>query len=102
HSSDYFREDNSYQGSDEICLTATLDVLKAIAFDSQPADSLLALGDCRWSPGQLEGDIEGHGWLTVPSPGDLLSVTPLGERYDAALAQLGVTRASLSATAGNA
>lgn len=102
HSSDYFREDNSYQVSDEICLTATLDVLKAIAFDSQPADSLLALGYCGWSPGQLEGEIQGNGWLTVPFSRDLLFETPLEKRYDAALAQLGVTRASLSATAGNA
>lgn len=102
HSSDYFRQDNSYAVSDEICLTATLDVLKAMAFDSEPADALFALGYCGWSPGQLEGEIKGNGWLTVPFSRDLLFETPIAQRYDAALAQLGVTRASLSAAAGNA
>jgi putative transcriptional regulator len=39
HSPDYFREGNSYEVSDEICLTATLDILKAIAFSGEPADA---------------------------------------------------------------
>lgn len=102
HSCDYFRQDNSYAVSDEICLTATLDVLKAIAFDSEPADALFALGYCGWSPGQLEGELKGNGWLTVPFSRDLLFETPIAKRYDAALARLGITRASLSSTAGNA
>lgn len=102
HSSDYFRQDNSYPVSDNVCLTATLDVLKAIAFDSEPADALFALGYCGWSPGQLEGEIKGNGWLTVPFSRDLLFETPIASRYEAALARLGITRASLSSTAGNA
>src|SRR5690606_22231800 len=40
HSPDYFRQDNSYPVSEEVCLTATLDVLKAIAFKNAPADAL--------------------------------------------------------------
>lgn len=102
HSSDYFRQDNSYPVSDDICLTATLDVLKGIAFKNTPADALFALGYCGWSPGQLEGEIKGNGWLTVPFSRDLLFETPIEERYDAALARLGITRASLSSIAGNA
>jgi putative transcriptional regulator len=102
HSSDYFRQDNSYPVSDDVCLTATLDVLKAIAFDSEPTDALFALGYCGWSPGQLEGEIKGNGWLTVPFSRDLLFETPIANRYDAALARLGITRASLSSTAGSA
>ena len=102
HSSDYFREENSYPVSDDVCLTATLDVLRAIAFKPEPADALLALGYCGWSPGQLEAEITQNGWLTVPYRRDLLFVTPIEERYDAALGQLGITRASLSGTAGTA
>ena len=85
HSSDYFREDNSYTVSDDICLTATLDILKAIAFKNAPADALFALGYCGWSPGQLENEIKGNGWLTVPFSRDLLFETPVEKRYDAAL-----------------
>lgn len=102
HSSDYFREDNSYTVSDDICLTATLDILRAIAFKNAPADALFALGYCGWSPGQLENEIKGNGWLTVPFSRDLLFETPVEKRYDAALSVLGITRASLSGTAGRA
>ncbi len=102
HSPDYFRDGNSYPVSEDICLTATLDVLKAVAFGDAPADSLFALGYCGWSPGQLEDEIGGNGWLTVPFDRDLLFGVPLEQRYDHALGQLGITRATLSATAGRA
>lgn len=102
HSPDYFRHDNSYPVSDEVCLTATLDVLKAIAFKNAPADALFALGYCGWSPGQLEEEIKSNGWLTVPYSRDLLFDVPIEQRYDAALGHLGVTRATLSGAAGNA
>ncbi|HVW94325.1 MAG TPA: YqgE/AlgH family protein [Devosia sp.] len=102
HSPDYFRDGNSYTVSDDICLTATLDVLRAVAFGNAPADSLFALGYCGWSPGQLEGEIRGNGWLTVPFDRDLLFGTPIEERYDRALGTLGITRATLSAMSGRA
>lgn len=102
HSPDYFRQDNSYPVSDEVCLTATLDILKAIAFKNAPADALFALGYCGWSPGQLEEEIKSNGWLTVPFSRDLLFDVPIEERYDTALGHLGVTRASLSSFAGSA
>lgn len=102
HSDDYFRDGNSYAVKDDICLTATLDVLRAMAFGNAPAESLFALGYCGWSPGQLEGEIRGNGWLTVPFSRELLFGTPIEQRYDAALGRLGITRATLSATAGRA
>lgn len=102
HSSDYFRQDNSYPVSDDVCLTATLDVLKAMAFQGQPSDALFALGYCGWSPGQLEDEIKANGWLTVPFSRHLLFDAPIESRYEAALGQLGITRATLSSVAGNA
>lgn len=102
HSPDYFREGNSYVVNDEICLTATLDVLKAMAFAPQPADAIFALGYCGWGPGQLENELAMNGWLTVPFNRELLFGTALADRYDLALGQLGITRASLSGAAGHA
>jgi putative transcriptional regulator len=102
HSPDYFRQDNSYPVTDDVCLTATLDVLKAMAFKNSPADALFALGYCGWSPGQLEEEIKHNGWLTVPYSRHLLFEAPIEKRYEAALGQLGITRASLSSVAGNA
>lgn len=102
HSPDYFRQDNSYPVSEDVCLTATLDVLKAMAFQGQPSNALFALGYCGWSPGQLEDEIKANGWLTVPYSHHLLFDAPIETRYEAALGQLGITRASLSSVAGNA
>lgn len=102
HSPDYFREGNSYVVNDEICLTATLDILKAMAFRKSPAEAIFALGYCGWAPGQLESELALNGWLTVPFSRELLFSTPLTSRYDMALAQLGITRASLSGAAGHA
>jgi putative transcriptional regulator len=102
HSPDYFREGNSYVVNDEICLTATLDILKAMAFRNSPTDAVFALGYCGWAPGQLENEIGLNGWLTVPFSRNLLFGSPLSDRYDMALAQLGITRATLSGAAGHA
>ena len=102
HSPDYFREGNSYAVNDEICLTATLDILKAMAFQDAPSDAVFALGYCGWAPGQLENEIALNGWLTVPFSRNLLFGSQLSERYDIALSQLGITRATLSGVAGHA
>lgn len=102
HSSDYFRAGNSYEVTEDIYLTATLDVLKAMAFNEQPSEALFALGYCGWSPGQLEAELQGNGWLTVPFSRELLFGLPIENRYDAALARLGITRATLSPAAGHA
>lgn len=102
HSPDYFREENTYEVSDDICLTATLDILKSMAFKQEPAEAVFALGYCGWAPGQLENELALNGWLTVPFSRNLLFGTALAERYDIALAQLGITRATLSGAAGHA
>lgn len=102
HSADYFRDGNSYIVDDDICLTATLDVLRAIADGTGPERSILALGYCGWSAGQLERELRENGWLTVESTDELLFSVPVEKRYDAALAKLGMTRATLSPHAGNA
>jgi putative transcriptional regulator len=102
HSTDYFRDGNSYLVSADVGLTATVDVLKAVAFGNAPVQSLFALGYCGWSPGQLEDEIQGNGWLTVPFSRELIFGTPVENRYNVALEQLGITRASLSGEAGRA
>lgn len=100
HTGDY-HSGNTYKVSDDIGLTATLDVLKAMAFGPAPRSSLLALGCCGWSPGQLEEEIGANGWLTVPFSRELLFDIPVEQRYDRALESLHITRASLSPEAGH-
>lgn len=102
HSNDYFTEGGSVEVDGDVSLTANLDVLRAIAFsDDGPERSLFALGYCGWGMGQLESEIAQNSWLTAPSSNDLVFSVPFEERYDAALAQLGVNRAILSGEAGH-
>lgn len=101
HSAD-FNSGNTYPVANEIYLTATLEILKAMAFGPAPKASLFALGCCGWAPGQLEGEIGNNGWLTVPFSRELLFETPVEQRYEAALASLKITRATLSSDAGHA
>lgn len=101
HSSDY-KSGNTYPVTAGVSLTATLDILKAMAFGPAPRSSLFALGCCGWSAGQLEGEIGDNGWLTAPFSRELLFDTPVEQRYEAALASLHITRASLSPDAGHA
>lgn len=102
HSSDYFRDGNSYIVDEDVCLTATLDVLRAMIEGRGPERSLLALGYCGWSAGQLENELRQNGWLTAERSDELLFGLPPDRKYDAALAAIGVTRATLSPVSGNA
>lgn len=101
HSSDY-SSGNTYPVADGVSLTATLDILKAMAFGPSPRSSLFALGCCGWRAGQLESEIGDNGWLTVPFSAHLVFETPVEDRYEAALASLNITRATLSPDAGHA
>lgn len=103
HSPDYFVDGSSVLVDDKLCLTANLDILRAIAFtDDGPERSLFALGYCGWGAGQLEAEIAANSWLTAPSGDDLVFSVPFDERYDAALSKLGIGRAALSSEAGHA
>ena len=101
HSSDYDRE-GSLTVSDDIRLTATIDVLKAIAVGHGPQKRLLALGYAGWAPGQLEGEIQDNGWLTAPADDGILFDGALESKWSRAIAKLGVDASMLSSFAGRA
>ncbi len=63
HSADFFIENSTLPIDEGICLTATLDILKAIARGNGPESAILALGYAGWAPGQLENEIQQNGWL---------------------------------------
>jgi putative transcriptional regulator len=100
HTGDY-HSGNTYKVTEDLGLTATLDVLKAMAFGPAPQASLFALGCCGWSEGQLEDEIGANGWLTAPFSRELLFEVPVEDRYEHALASLHITRASLSSKPGH-
>jgi putative transcriptional regulator len=102
HSADFFIENSTLPIDDGICLTATLDILKAIARGKGPASALLALGYAGWAPGQLEFEIQANGWLHCSADAELIFGVDVGRKYEQALDKLGVSLAMLSSEAGHA
>jgi putative transcriptional regulator len=102
HSPDFHMAQSTLPIDDDVCLTATIDILRALARGEGPKDAILALGYAGWSAGQLEHEIQANGWLNCPADADLLFATPVDARYDAALRRLGVEPAMLSMEAGHA
>jgi putative transcriptional regulator len=102
HTTDYFAADSTLPIDDSVSLTATIDILRAIASGSGPTRSLLALGYAGWAPGQLENEIHANGWLTCPADAELIFDAEIETKYDRAMAKLGVHPSSLVAEAGHA
>ena len=102
HSADYFIENSTLPIDDHICLTATLEILKAIASGSGPENAMLALGYAGWAPGQLENEIQENGWLFCRAKPDLIFDPDLDSKYLRALELIGIDPARLASDAGHA
>lgn len=101
HSSDYFLEEATLKVDNSVGLTATVDILKAIAQGAGPTNSMLALGYAGWAPGQLEGEIRANGWLCCASDESLLFGLDNDIKWTSALAKLGVDASLLSSRPGS-
>jgi putative transcriptional regulator len=102
HSSDFFIENSTLPIDEGICLTATLDILKAIARGDGPVSAVLALGYAGWAPGQLETEIQENGWLHCTADAELIFGTDIDSKYDKALHKIGIHPGMLSTDAGHA
>src|SRR6476619_2311092 len=102
HSADFFIENSTLPIDEGICLTATLDILKAIARGSGPASAILALGYAGWAPGQLEQEIQQNGWLHCAADPELIFGKDTGTKYEKALRKIGIDLGMLSSEAGHA
>lgn len=101
HSSDYKAESTLEIGGG-VCLTATLEILRAIATGKGPTRKVIALGYSGWSSGQLEEEIASNGWLTGPADSEIIFGSKTDHKYEMALMGMGVDPALLSAQAGHA
>lgn len=87
----------------EVGLTTSLDILKAIANAEGPDQMLIAMGYAGWAAGQIEHELAQNAWLTVPASSDVIFDTPSEERLPAAMQLLGITNyANLSNEIGHA
>ena len=94
--------DGSLRVDDGVALTASLDVLKAIATGGGPREGLLALGYASWGAGQLDEEMQANTWLSAPAPLGLLFDADHETKWRRALASLRIDPALLSVSAGHA
>lgn len=83
-------------------MTTSRDVLEAVALGAGPTRVLVTLGYASWGEGQLESELGENNWLTVEADPAVIFDTPVPERYDRALALLGLQSWMLSPEAGHA
>jgi len=102
HSPDYFAEDASTKITTGVCLTATTDILRAMATGAGPARALLALGYASWAPGQLESELGANVWLNGPADAELVLTADTTAKYDRALTKIGVNPSHLVTDSGRA
>ena len=102
HSADFFIENSTLPIDRGICLTATLDILKAIAKGNGPESAILALGYAGWAPGQLETEIHDNGWLHCQADPELLFGTDISAKYTKAMQKIGIRPGMLSNEVGHA
>ena len=102
HSADFFIENSTLPIDEGICLTATLDILKAIARGAGPASALFALGYAGWAPGQLESELHNNGWLHCSADRDLIFGTDVDAKYNRAMQKIGIRPGMLSSDIGHA
>ena len=101
HTADWTGE-GSLRVNERLALTASLDVLAAIAGGGGPRQGLLALGYAGWGPGQLDAEIQQNAWLTVPADERVVFDERTDSKWREALASLHIDPLALSAAAGHA
>lgn len=100
HSAD-FVQDSTMIVSQTLALTATVDIMKALAENKGPLRHLLALGYAGWGAGQLEREVQGNGWMIADADEEILFNTDLELMWPRAMAMLGIDIAMLSTEAGH-
>lgn len=94
HSDDYFHP-ATVELNKHISMTATLDILEAIAAGKGPKHCILALGYAGWSPGQLDHELHENGWLQLEADEELIFDIPVHHKWSEAMKRLGVDLATL-------
>jgi len=102
HTREYQSAISTLNVTDDLAMTATMDIMEDIAEERGPEKSLVTLGYCGWGPGQLETELGLNAWLTCDASAELIFGPDLGGKWEAALNTLGISPATLSAAAGRA
>jgi putative transcriptional regulator len=101
HSPDFLSE-MSVKIDDNFALSATLDVIEAIADGKGPKQKILALGYAGWSPGQLEAEILANSWLQVKADPTLVFEVSRPDLWKKTMDKIGIDPELLTLGAGHA
>ena len=93
---------STFDVTNDIKLTTSKDILKAISENQGPDTFLIALGYAGWGAGQLEQEIMENTWLTSSADSDILFHTKNSDKFEKAIANLGIDLSQLSNQAGHA
>jgi putative transcriptional regulator len=102
HSSDYQGDASTLPITPTISLTATIDIMTALAIGEGPDQAIFALGYAGWDAGQVEDEMRQNGWLHCDADSKILFDLPHETKWEAALRKLGIDISSLSIHAGHA
>lgn len=102
HSEDFAAGEATQAVAPGVRLTATRDVLVAVAGDHAPERFLLALGCAGWSAGQLEDELRHNAWLIVDADNSIIFDEQHDDKWSRAIRSLGFDPAQLSGGVGNA
>jgi putative transcriptional regulator len=101
HSPDWSASESVYVGERWV-LSATIDILKAIAAGTGPERWIAALGYAGWGEGQLEQELARHGWFVTPGEETLLYACDVETRWAAAFQAAGIDSRLLTTEFGTA
>ncbi|HEX4079217.1 MAG TPA: YqgE/AlgH family protein [Rhizomicrobium sp.] len=102
HTGDYESSEATLPVSEDVSLTATLDILRAMADGRGPQHAIFALGYAGWRAGQIEDEIRRNGWIHCDSDPSLLFDPEPDAKWASALRKLGIDVSGLSAHTGHA
>ncbi|MAP96013.1 MAG: hypothetical protein CMK07_13790 [Ponticaulis sp.] len=91
HSEDFESTGATIAIASGLRLTATKEVLSAMASSEPPARSRLALGYSGWGPQQLESELKQNVWLVVDSDEEIIFDTDFEQKWEKALSKLGIS-----------
>jgi putative transcriptional regulator len=87
---------------DDVTVTTSNDIIRAIANNQGPKNILVTLGYTGWGGNQLEKELKDNIWLVCPFKTELLYEVPYEKRWDYAAMTLGITMSQISPDAGHA
>jgi putative transcriptional regulator len=87
---------------DAVAVSASLEVLRAIASGEGPREFLFCLGYAGWGPGQLVEEIKTGSWFNVPFESELIFEVEVEQRWRTAIERLGIDPMALAPMVGDA